>query len=131
MASVAFKAAGDVYRSRFVKITAAHTVGLSTTDTELIHGVTSDAGRHAPTPDNGDAAGLAAKVGEIVTVWSNPGDEALLEYGATVAAGVLLMTDSTGRGITATTGKQCGAIAIEAGAVGELRRVQLRQQVLA
>ena len=54
-----------------------------------------------------------AKNGQPVTVQVD--DETEIEVGAAVARGAKVMSDSDGRAITATTGKQVGGIALTAG----------------
>lgn len=67
----------------------------------------------------------AAPSGQPVGVYGE-GEEAYLLYGGTVAAGDLLAPDNSGRGVTTDGTASSGAVAIEAGAVGELHRVRVQ-----
>lgn len=67
----------------------------------------------------------AADTNDPVAVFGES-QECWLVYGGTVAAGANLKSDSSGRGVTASTGDNVGAVALEAGAVGELHRVRVQ-----
>ena len=68
---------------RFVKVTGSHTVGLTTADTDIAIGVMQNKPQVT-----GQAATVAIRgVSNVIS-------------GAAVAAGALVSTDSTGRGIT-------------------------------
>ena len=68
--------------------------------------------------------GFAAIAGENLTIFSN-GDTCALELGGTVAIGAALMSDGSGRGITATTTNYTVAVASKAGVLGDLIEVQV------
>lgn len=87
-----------------------------------------------------DADGAVARAGAdafVVGLWLNHADPravmvqidgtAALELGATAVVGDHLKSDADGRGVpTTTAGDHTGAVALEAGAVGDLVTVFLR-----
>ena len=69
--------------------------------------------------------GFAAKQGEQLRVYTQ-GEVCELRVGGTVSVGDYLESDSSGRGVTSSTdGHYYGAIALEAGTVDQLIRVQV------
>ena len=103
-------AAADLSTKQFyaVKITAARAVNLASTGGEAIYGILQ----------NNPTSGLAADVGFLGL--------SKAAVGAAVSAGDYLMTDTTGRLITATGVNKRVAQALEAGTVaGQLITVML------
>jgi predicted RecA/RadA family phage recombinase len=95
---------------RFVKITGEHRVGLSAANTDPTVGVLQN---------KPQATGDACTVG-ILGV-------SKVEVGAAVAAGAALMSDATGRAVTATgTNPICGYALHSAAAAGQVVPVLLR-----
>lgn len=123
--SFSLKAGGNILPSRFIVISGDYEVSQAAAATAAYLGVSHDSTKSAP------ADGLAnvnhAELGDTVSYYK-VGDSCLLEAGAAVAAGALLESDASGRGITAAgAGEMAGAIALEAaGAAGELIRVQIQ-----
>lgn len=129
-----FTAGGDINPSRFVMHSAAadFTVLQATADSNPV-GISQEYAQDAPIPG---ASTLAATAGRHVNVYSPmSGDDnastVYLELGGTVTRGARLMPDSSGRGITATTGKYFGAVALESGVTGELIKVAPTSGLLA
>lgn len=123
-----YLAGGTIRPSRFVKITAAHTVSESDAN-EASVGVSQEGGNQPPLSDLVSTINAAVS-GETLKVYGL-GDECLLELGDTVTAGQYLKSDADGKGVpvatTGTTLQLAGALALDAGAAGDLLRVQVLQ----
>lgn len=123
-----FFANGNVRVSRFVKIdsTAGKVFNVieSAAATDKSIGISYEGAHDAPGVTGSD--GYAAVAGENIRVYT-VGDICNLTLGGTVTQGDWLVSDSAGRGVTQTSGANIadviGAIALDAGAVNELRRV--------
>jgi len=120
-----FTAGGDIYPSRFVKLSASYdnTVTQAGTNEQPI-GISSDATRDAPLDG---ASGLAAADTNALQV-NLPGSVCLLEVGSGgLTRGDYVKSDTNGKGVTAaTTGATAqfvGALALESASAGELARV--------
>lgn len=124
MAVFSFKAGGNISPARFVKPD-------TTTDEQVLQcgagdriiGV-SQAGTHR-TPYSTLDDGYAAVATEEIEVFGI-GEQPWLELGGTVAVGDRLKADANGKGVATTTDlDEWGAIALQAGIVGQLARVQV------
>jgi hypothetical protein len=118
-------AGGDINPSRFLKrSTTADAKWLQcTANSDKIAGI-SQVGTRYPAALSLDD-GKAAIAGENIHVYLAGRDkEAPLEYGGTVTAGDLLTSDSSGRGVTGTTGQQVGARALFSGILGQVMPVE-------
>lgn len=125
--SATFLAGGDINPSRFVtKSTTDWGVTQATADA-IIFGISQEGARDAPIPS---ASVLAAQSGESLKVYLD-GAECTLDLGGTVTAGDELASDSTGQGVAvtpaATSRENVGAIALESGIDGDLRRVRVHR----
>lgn len=126
----AFRAGGDIYPSRFVTMdtTDDHQVIQATANSQ-IQGISQEWTRDAPISG---ASTLAAADQQPLTTYGQ-GDQCLLEYGDTVTRGDRLKADANGKGVPcATSGavQNCGAIALESGSSGDIRRVQVQLDTL-
>lgn len=129
-------AGGDVYPSRFVMLsTAADNTALGCTAGSPPIGISQSGTKYPITNPTGQLGGgtitgpgIAAEATDMLQIFSL-GDVCWLECGGTVAAGDLLeaagTTTNVGRGITSGPGRNYGALALEAGTVGQLIRVQI------
>lgn len=77
-----------------------------------------------PSGDYFNDDGYIAISGETFEVIQPPVKEAALRLGGTVAAGALLTSDGSGFGVTATSGQQVGARALQAGVSGQIVTVE-------
>jgi hypothetical protein len=93
----------SAYRNRFVKVTAAHTVGLCGLGQRAI-GVLKNM------PDN-------IKIKSAQVRQNNAGVSSKVVAGAAVAAGAKVTSDANGQAITAGAGQEINGIAREAAAV--------------
>jgi hypothetical protein len=96
---------------------------------QAICGISQEGTRYAPTDElqstaAGKYTGVAGYTGDPIKIYGL-GDTCELLLGTTVTPGAYLMADSTGAGITATSGGQIGAQARESGNAGDLIRVQV------
>lgn len=118
-----YLAGGTIRTARFVKITAAHTVSEADAN-EKVAGISQVGSNKAPLSDL-VSTNYAAEVGEQLQTYG-PGDECLITAGDTITAGDRLKSDADGQGVpvagTGTTLQEYGAIALDAGSVGELVR---------
>lgn len=100
---------------RFVKITAEYTVGLCGAG-DAAFGVNLD---------TADAAGRGLAVATVAS-----GPTVKIEAGAAFAAGALLKPDASGRAVTAASGNNVSAYALEAAtALGDMVECELRHGV--
>lgn len=119
-----FVADGNIYPSRFVKLTAASADGrvLACGAGERAYGISQKSTRRVPYVDS---SGYAAQVGEPIKVYDRPGEKCALELGGTVARGDFLKSDANGKGVTASADQDdYGAIALDSGVAGELIAVE-------
>lgn len=126
----AFRAGGDIYPARFVTFdtTDDHQVIQATANSQ-IQGISQDWTKAAPVSG---ASALAAADLDLLTVHGQ-GEQCLVEYGDTVTRGDRLKSDANGKAVPcATSGavQNCGAIALESGSAGDLRRVQVQLDTL-
>lgn len=125
------KAGGDVRPCRFVTYSAAadFTVLESNAD-DRPFGISQKGTQDAPGLTG--ASALAAASGDPLTVYGPGSVQVHLEIGSGgVTRGQPLMPDADGKGITATTGKYFGAIALESAAAGEFCKVLVQPGLLA
>ena len=118
-------AGGNISPSRFIyRSTTADAKWLQATGVTIkLAGISQAGTRFTPFETLDD--GFAAISGENLHVYMAGVDsEAPLEYGGTVAAGDLLTSDGSGKGVTATAGQQVGARALFAGISGQVMPVQ-------
>lgn len=105
-----YDADGTCNPYRFAKPGAAiHEVAQASADTDKVKGIIQNSAAIL----DGNPVDIAVR-----------GDDALLEFGDTVADGDLLMPDADGKGIPATSGKRYGALALEPGVAGDIRKVR-------
>ena len=121
-------AGGNITPSRVLvsSTTVANRVIQATNATVQPVGVSQRGTRNTPYA-SGTATlddGFAAIAGENLTVFSD-GDTCALELGGTVAIGDKLMSDTSGRGITATTTNWTVGIASKAGVLGDIIEIQV------
>jgi hypothetical protein len=116
-----FTASATIRVGRFVKVSGAHTVAEQTTSGGLCIGVSQDGGRAPAIPLNTTSPVEAAQSGETLNV--HVGDDSeyprvLVGTGGLTAGGEV-MSDTSGQGVAATTGKYVQGIAMETAAAGE------------
>lgn len=120
------RASGEIRPCRFVKISGSN-LGAEADANEEVIGITWQDGRYPPlndlVTDNPHAI-----TDDPIRLYGD-GDICLLEAGGTWVAGERLKSDADGKGVAAatsgTTLQNVGAIALEAAASGEKRRVQV------
>lgn len=118
-----FKANGDIYPARFVKLT--------TTDGRVVQCGAGDRGigvsqMSTRRSDYVDSSGKAAASGEPIQVY-DLGEECLLEIAGTVAQGDRLKSDANGKGVVTTTDRdQYVAVALVSGVSGEQIKVKVQ-----
>lgn len=117
-------AGGDVYPMRFVKLsTTADGKVLAAGAGDVTIGISQRGTRRS---EYVDTSGKAAASGEPVQYFDET-EECILEAGGTIAAGDKLKSDSNGKGVATTTDKDwMGAIALQAGASGDLLKVKVQ-----
>jgi hypothetical protein len=107
-------ASGDINPSRFVSKSGAFTVAQCGAGAVAV-GISQEGSKAVPLPG---ASSLAASSGDPLAVYAD-NESCLLEAGAAYSAGAYLKSDSTGRGVTASTGDAYYARAEQAaGAAG-------------
>ena len=118
------KSNDNVAPSRFVKLDATGDgLVLQAGAGEKCYGVSQEGTRRTPYGALDD--GYAAIAGEDLEVFG-AGSECRLEAGGTVAPGDRLKSDASGRGVATTTNlDEYGAVALQAGTVGKLVRVEV------
>ena len=121
-----YMANGDINPSRFVMgDTSADKKVIQATANAKILGVCQEGARQAPLNDL-VTTNLAAKAGDSIKVYGDSDESVLLVAGGAITAFDSLRSDATGRGVTATSGQNVGAVAQEgAAAAGELIKVQI------
>jgi len=107
--SRSFVAGADIEPSRFVKISAAHTVVKAGAD-EAVYGVSHEGTREAPIPG---VSPLTASTGEPVLVYG-PGENCEVDCGAAVAAGAFVKSNAAAKAVTAGDGDEYYAQAVSA-----------------
>lgn len=118
-------AGGDIYPSRFVKIsTAADNTVLQAGTNEQSIGVSTNATQDAPLPG---ASTLAAAADDPLS-WHPIGSVCLLEIGSGgVTHGAYVKPDTDGKGVlaatTGATAQSIGALALESASDGEFAKV--------
>lgn len=113
-------AGGNVAPSRFVKLDVSNKGKvLQAGAGEMVFGISQEGTRNIPYSTLDD--GFAAIAGENLRIYG-PGDNGMmLELGGTVAVGDRLKSDANGKGVATTTANdEVGAIALAAGASGDL-----------
>jgi len=124
------KAGGDVYPSRFVKMSAAADFTLLQADANAeVIGIAQEGSKQPPLSDLVSGTPKAAEDGDPLHIYT-AGDVVLLECGDNVTRGELLKSDADGKGVpvaaTGTVIQNYGAIALQNGADGEKILVQAR-----
>lgn len=119
-----FFASGNIYPSRFVEVANAFRVRMPLAANAKVFGISQAGVRLAPGTSLDD--GYAAINDEGVTVWG-PGSVCWLDIAGTVAAGANIANDSDGKGVTATSGQNVGAQALQGGVSGDKIRVFVKQ----
>lgn len=126
----ALVASGAVRPCRFVKPSGDFT-GAECDANEDAIGISYQSGRNPPIPQV--STNNHADIGDPIHLYGE-GDICLLTYGATVTAGQKLKSDADGQGVpvltTGTTNQLARAVALEGGASGELRRVQVVRETI-
>jgi hypothetical protein len=120
----AFMAGGNISPSRFVTIStsANNTVVQSAAATETIIGVSQESAKQPPIPQV-TGTQYAAESGDNLRVYTAGEANVLLELGTGgCTAGAKLTSDADGKAVAATGANMVGAIALTAGAAGELVR---------
>jgi hypothetical protein len=120
---ISYRAGGTIAPARFVQPdTTADEQCLQGTAGSKCIGISQVAQKGTPGLAGSDTT-VAALVNDQIQIRGGSGNDAMLTYGGTVAAGDFLKSDSTGRGITASSGDEIGARALQAGVVGGTYRV--------
>jgi hypothetical protein len=119
-----FAAGGDIYPCRFVKssTTAEFTALQTSATTDLIIGVSIESQFQAPTVGNTDTrAAFVRADGQPMNIGVWPmGSICNLQIGSGgCAVGDKLTSDSTGRGITASSSNIVGAVALQSANIDE------------
>ena len=114
-----FFASGNIYPSRFVRISNAYRVQQTGNNGRII-GVSQSGTRRFPDTLNTNT-GYAAISGEPVGVFGDGYAGVYLELGGNVTAGDFVKSDADGKGVTSTgaAADNVGAIALQDGASGE------------
>jgi hypothetical protein len=118
-------AAGNIAPSRFViqSTTLQGQVTQATAGAGPLWGISQPGTRNTPYSSLDD--GFAAIAGENLTIFG-PNMQCLLELGGTVTLNQRLKSDLNGKGIATTAdGDEYGALAMMAGAAGDLIEVQV------
>jgi len=128
MASSPYLASGDIRPCRFCKQSGDFAMAEADANDKLM-GISQEGTRSPPIPDTSET--LCAKSGEEFRMFQD-GEICLLQLGDTVVADQDLKSDSDGLGVPAlTTGtvvQQCGAVALQGGALNEKILVRVRIQ---
>ena len=122
-----FKASANIRPSRFVKRSGANTIAEASTGEKMI-GISAEYCNYAPLPSQTEFLAVSGEATAFYVVGDGLQEDrpVLLVIGGTVTQGDLLKSDSTGRGVTADTDKDCyGALALESGSSGEAIKVRL------
>lgn len=126
MPSPNFVATGNINVCRFVKLdTSADNSVAQAGSNDIPIGISPEYGREPNLPSVSTI--YAAQAGDAVAIYGL-GEEPLLELGGSVTRGDRLISDSNGKGVTASfsgTNQNVGAIALSSGASGERIRVQV------
>lgn len=119
-----FQASANIRHSRFVTISGDFTVD-ETDAGEVAIGITYQDDKWPPLDDL-VTTNYHAQTGEHVRMYTI-GDICLLTLGGTVTAGQALKSDADGQGVAVagSGNEEVCAIALEGGASGELRQVQI------
>jgi len=114
-----FRAGGTIAPSSFVKVsTAADNTALQcSAATDVVLGIAQVGMKRTPGLAGSDTA-IAAQAGDVISIFSL-GDVAPIQLGTGgCTRGDLLTSDSSGFGVTASTGNEVGAQALQSGTVG-------------
>lgn len=124
-ASYSGVAGGNIAPAVFVKMTESSGEPVLTTAgaNDLVWGISPKSSRRMALSGWDD--GYAAVAGMTMAAYGPGDDEAQLTLGGSVTSGQPLKSDASGFGVAATTDKdRVGAIALEAGASGDLIKVK-------
>lgn len=108
--STNFVGGGDIDRSRFVKLHTTVGQVVQAGAGEFAIGISGESAQDAPITGASD---LAVSAGRSLKVYQD-GDECQITAGGTFSVGAYLKSDSTGRGVTASSTQPFHAIALEA-----------------
>ena len=115
-------ATGDIFPSRFVKLSTTRGKGTQAGAGERPVGISQRGTRRS---EYVDTSGKAAVVGEPVTVFDQ-GEECWLEIAGTIAVDGLIKSDADGKGVAAGSDADwVGAIALGGGVSGDLIPVKV------
>jgi hypothetical protein len=117
---------GNVLPYSFVKIdtTSPFRVIQAAANSDILYGISSEAVKNPPIPQD-TSTQYAGVAGDEIRVYC-VGAECLIKLGTGgCTAGDRLTSDGSGSGITATSGQIAGAIALDTGIAGDLRRVRV------
>lgn len=114
-------ASGSIYPARFVKVSGNRQVAQAGAG-EDVCGISQVGTNKAPIPDV--TSQYAAESGQPLEIHGF-GSLCLLTLGGSVTAGDFLKADADGKGVTASSGDKCGALALEGGSSGEQVLVQV------
>ena len=119
---LSFKAGGTIAPASFVKFdTSADEQVVAAGAGDPVIGVSQEGMKRAPGLPGSDTA-IAAESGDTVHVYGW-GNDCLLTLGGTVTRGDYLKSDASGFGVTASSGDETGAIALQSGTSGVKIRV--------
>jgi len=123
--STPLTAGGNIYPCRFVKYSDDYKVTQATAN-DPVFGISQMGTNVPPIPDV--TSQYAAVSGQTLHVFQD-GEECLLELAASLTAGTKLKSDANGKGVAVGTGsvQEMGAILLEDGADGELRKVRVQR----
>lgn len=114
-------AAGNIRPARFCKVSGNR--GVAECDAaEKVIGISQVGTDTVPIPEL--TSQYAAQAGKTLQL-HGPGAICLLRIGGSVTAGDTLKSDADGQGVTASSGDESGAIALEGGSSGEDILVQV------
>jgi len=119
-------AGGNINPSRFVMGEAgtAKTVLQATANAKIV-GISQEGARQAPLNDL-VTTNYAAIDGDSLKVYADSDTDVLVEAGGVITAFDSVRSDAVGRAVTAASGENVGAVALEAAAAaGELIKVQI------
>lgn len=117
---------GNILPYSFVKIdtSTVFRVIQAAANSDILYGIASEQVKNPPIPQD-TSTQYAAVAGDELKVYC-VGSECLIKLGTGgCTAGDRLTSDASGNGVTATSGQIAGAIALDTGIAGDLRRVRV------
>lgn len=119
---LSFRAGGNIAPASFVKIdTSADNQCVQAGAGDPVIGIVWPAQQKTPGLSGSDTT-IAYSAGDSVMV-RGMGNDAMLQLGGSVTRGDYLKSDGSGFGVTASSGDQAGAIALQSGSSGLQIRV--------